>query len=134
MYLWLGWGWVEVRLYNLEPNICIQILFFNVLLNPLMSTDKYKDRDHYIKNDRAEIKVEHEILNSFTSMEFPTLHFLIYKKNNVLFVSLSLMHSSAMYLLQNIIDIPVMLIYHVCFFSYLNIIQNIFSLTCVVML
>lgn len=26
---------------------------------------------------------------------------------------------------------PVMLIYHVCFFSYLNITQNIFSLICI---
>lgn len=50
--------------------MCIRTLFFNVLLNPLMSTEKYKDKNHDIKDGRSEIKVEHEILSSFTSMEF----------------------------------------------------------------
>lgn len=37
-----------------------------MLLNLLESADKHKDKDQYIKDGRAEIKVELEILSSFT--------------------------------------------------------------------
>ena len=56
--LWVG-EWVEVKLYNLEPDrsMC-KMLSFYMVLNPLMSTDKHKDKDQYIKDYGTEIKIK----------------------------------------------------------------------------